>query len=147
LNKTPFEGNTNSTKEQPTMPEVKDAPATAENVETLPPLHAPAPETVDVAKNREIQDQLLKEQQALLAEQEKQLRAEQAKYDAKAKAGTTHATSDGHEAHHKHSKTEDEDLEEHTVPELKDIAAQRGITIPWDANKAEIIKAIKKHKS
>jgi hypothetical protein len=40
----------------------------------------------------------------------------------------------------------DEDLEEHTVAELKEIAEKKGISIPWDANKHDIIKAIKKGK-
>jgi hypothetical protein len=35
-------------------------------------------------------------------------------------------------------------LDEKTVAELKEIAAEKGIHIPSDANKAEIIKAIKK---
>jgi len=43
-------------------------------------------------------------------------------------------------------KVEQQNLEEHTVAELKDIAAEKGIAIPWDANKHDIIKAIKKGK-
>ena len=38
----------------------------------------------------------------------------------------------------------EQNLDEHTVAELKEIAAEKGITVPWDANKADIIKAIKK---
>jgi hypothetical protein len=44
------------------------------------------------------------------------------------------------------SEASEEDLEEHTVPELKEIAEKKGIQIPWDANKHDIIKAIKKGK-
>jgi len=44
------------------------------------------------------------------------------------------------------SEASEEDLEEHTVPELKEIAEKKGIQIPWDANKSDIIKAIKKGK-
>jgi hypothetical protein len=42
------------------------------------------------------------------------------------------------------SEASEENLDEHTVAELKEIAAEKGIAIPYDANKAEIIKAIKK---
>jgi hypothetical protein len=38
----------------------------------------------------------------------------------------------------------EQNLDDYTVAELKDMAAEKGVTIPWDANKAEIIKAIKK---
>jgi hypothetical protein len=38
------------------------------------------------------------------------------------------------------------DYEAHTVPELKEMAADKGISIPYDANKADIIKALKKGK-
>lgn len=44
------------------------------------------------------------------------------------------------------SEASDENLDEHTVAELKEIAAEKGIAIPWDANKHDIIKAIKKGK-
>ncbi len=41
------------------------------------------------------------------------------------------------------TKVDDENLEEYTVPELRDIAAQRGIDVKSDARKDEIIEAIK----
>jgi hypothetical protein len=44
------------------------------------------------------------------------------------------------------SEASEEDLEEHTVAELKEIAEKKGVQIPWDANKSDIIKAIKKGK-
>jgi hypothetical protein len=44
------------------------------------------------------------------------------------------------------SEASEENLDDHTVAELKEIAAEKGITVSWDANKAEIIKAIKKGK-
>jgi Rho termination factor, N-terminal domain len=36
------------------------------------------------------------------------------------------------------------DYESKTVPELKDLAAERGVDVPYDARKDEIIKALKK---
>jgi hypothetical protein len=41
-------------------------------------------------------------------------------------------------------KAEQQSLDDKTVAELKEIAAEKGIHIPSDANKADIIKAIKK---
>jgi hypothetical protein len=37
-------------------------------------------------------------------------------------------------------------LDDYTVAELKEMAAKKGIGVSWDANKADIIKAIKKGK-
>ena len=44
------------------------------------------------------------------------------------------------------AKVEEENLEDHTIPELKAIAEEKGIHVSWDANKNDIIKAIKKAK-
>jgi hypothetical protein len=43
-------------------------------------------------------------------------------------------------------KPEQQNLDDKTVVELKEIAEQKGIHVPWDANKADIIKVIKKAK-
>ena len=40
----------------------------------------------------------------------------------------------------------DENLEDYTVAELKAMAEKKGVHISWDANKQDIIKAIKKAK-
>jgi Rho termination factor, N-terminal domain len=42
------------------------------------------------------------------------------------------------------TESEDVDYETKTVPELKELAAQRGVEVPYDARKDEIIKALKK---
>lgn len=54
------------------------------------------------------------------------------------KAGTGTGTS------HDGSKLTDEEYEAHTVPELRELADQRGIDIKSDARKDEIIEALKK---
>jgi hypothetical protein len=55
-------------------------------------------------------------------------------------------TGTGGEATHtgKHGKLTDEQYEEHTVPELREMADERGIEIKSDARKDEIIDALKK---
>jgi hypothetical protein len=40
----------------------------------------------------------------------------------------------------------EENLDDKTVPELKEIAAAKGVHVNWDDTKADIIKAIKKAK-
>jgi hypothetical protein len=60
----------------------------------------------------------------------------------KQKEGKTAKPTEGEPS----SEASEQDLEEHTVPELKEIAEKKGIQIPWDANKHDIIKAIKKGK-
>jgi hypothetical protein len=47
---------------------------------------------------------------------------------------------------HRKKNTMSEDLEEHTVEELKHIAAREGADVPSHANKPEIIKAIEKNR-
>jgi hypothetical protein len=42
------------------------------------------------------------------------------------------------------TESQDVDYESKTVPELKDLAAERGVDVPYDARKDEIIKALKK---
>lgn len=42
------------------------------------------------------------------------------------------------------TESEDVDYEEKTVPELKELANERGVDVPYDARKDEIIKALKK---
>jgi hypothetical protein len=42
------------------------------------------------------------------------------------------------------SEGEEVDLESKTVPELKEIAALKGVEIGWDDKKSDIIKAIQK---
>jgi hypothetical protein len=44
------------------------------------------------------------------------------------------------------TNAQEQNLEDHTVPELKAIAEEKGIHLSWDANKQDIIKAIKKAK-
>lgn len=56
--------------------------------------------------------------------------------DAKGKTARTGETTDA-----------DVDYESKTVPELKELAAQRGVDVPADAVKADIIKALKKNEA
>ena len=44
------------------------------------------------------------------------------------------------------AKVEEQNLDDYTVAELKAMAEEKGIHISWDANKNDIIKAIKKGK-
>jgi hypothetical protein len=65
---------------------------------------------------------------------------------AQHKANTPPDQAEDKEKEGAEPKVEEASLEEHTVPELKEIAEKKGIPIPWDANKSDIIKAIKKGK-
>jgi hypothetical protein len=66
------------------------------------------------------------------ADEAAELKAEAAETEQKAKEGKTAETTDS------------DSLEEHTVDELRDIAANEGVDLTGVTHKAEIIKAIKK---
>lgn len=58
--------------------------------------------------------------------------------EASQKTGTEHSTTTT-------TETEKQDYESMTVPELKELAKERGVDVGWDARKDEIVTALEKH--